>query len=219
MTGEVQPLSNAKMSDVVPKSGREGLAARPEQILDIAARQFRNRGYAAVSMRDIATEAGMRTPSLYYHFAAKDDLVIAVMDRGIVVVREAVTAALAALRADASDALRLETAIRAHLRALHGMSDYTSANVRIFGQLPEALRRANMAERRAYQAIWSQLLAPVCAQDPAALSARVAFVIGALNATLEWVDPARTDLAVLADHLAGLLLLGLLNGPLREGTV
>jgi hypothetical protein len=40
-----------------------------------------------------------------------------------------------------------------------------------------------------------------------------------LNATLEWVDPARTDLAVLADHLAGLLLLGLLNGPLREGTV
>lgn len=210
-------MPSADVSDIVPKAGQTGLAARPEQILDIAARQFRNRGYAAVSMRDIATEAGMRTPSLYYHFAAKDDLVIAVMDRGIVVVREAVMAALAALPADAGDAQRLETAMRAHLRALHGMSDYTSANVRIFGQLPEALRRANMAERRAYQAIWSRLLVPVCAQDPATLPARVAFVIGALNATLEWVDPARTDLGALADHLAGLLLHGLLHDLQRKG--
>lgn len=211
-------MPSAKMSDVTPQAGQTGLATRPEQILDIAARQFRNRGYAAVSMRDIATEAGMRTPSLYYHFAAKDDLVIAVMDRGIVVVREAVTAALAALSDDAGDAQRLETAMRAHLRALHGMSDYTSANVRIFGQLPEALRRANMAERRAYQAIWSGLLAPVCAHDPAILPARVAFVIGALNATLEWVDPARTDLGALADHLAGLLLHGLLHDLQQKGT-
>lgn len=184
--------------------------ARPEQILDIAARQFRARGYAAVSMRDIATEAGIRKPSLYYHFSSKDDLVIAVMNRGIVVVREAVTAAIDALPSGAGNAHILTTAMRAHLRALHGLSDYTSANVRIFGQLPEPLRRANLAERRAYQAIWSGLLAPVCLHDPSVLQARVAFVIGALNATLEWVDPVRTDLDQLADHLSGVLLHGLL---------
>jgi len=185
--------------------------ARPDQILDIAARQFRLRGYAAVSMRDIATEAGMRTPSLYYHFAAKDDLVIAVMDRGIVVVREAVLAALDTITSDADHATRLATAMRAHLHALHGLSDYTSANVRIFGQLPEDLRRANLPERRAYQTIWSGLLAPTCKADPAALPQRVAFVIGALNATLEWVDPARLGLEALADHVVGILLGGLLT--------
>lgn len=187
--------------------------ARPEQILDIAAWQFRARGYAAVSMRDIATEAGIRKPSLYYHFSSKDDLVIAVMNRGIVVVRAAVTAAIDALPSGAGNAHILTTAMRAHLRALHGLSDYTSANVRIFGQLPEPLRRANLAERRAYQAIWSGLLAPVCTHDPSVLQARVAFVIGALNATLEWVDPARTDLDALADQLAGILL----NGLMAEG--
>lgn len=187
--------------------------ARPEQILDIAARQFRARGHAAVSMCDIATEAGIRKPSLYYHFSSKDDLVIAVMNRGIVVVREAVTAAIDALPSGAGNAHILTTAMRAHLRALHGLSDYTSANVRIFGQLPEPLRRANLAERRAYQAIWSGLLAPVCTHDPSVLQARVAFVIGALNATLEWVDPARTDLDALADQLAGILL----NGLMAEG--
>ncbi|MDX5414408.1 MAG: TetR/AcrR family transcriptional regulator; helix-turn-helix transcriptional regulator, partial [Rhodobacterales bacterium] len=172
--------------------------------------QFRTRGYAAVSMRDIATEAGMRTPSLYYHFASKDDLVVAVMDRGIRVVREAVTAALEALPPGTLLRTRLETAMRAHLRALHGASDYTSANVRIFGQLPEALRRANMGERRAYQAIWADLLAPTCAADPAGLPARVSFVIGALNATLEWADPARIGPEALTGQVAQVLLQGLL---------
>jgi len=184
---------------------------RPDQILDIAARQFRTKGYAAVSMRDIATEAGMRTPSLYYHFPSKDDLVMAVMDRGIIVVRAAVMAALEDLPAEATVAVRLETAMRAHLRALHGASDYTSANVRIFGQLPEALRRANMPERRAYQAIWSRLLAPTCTALPEALPARVALVIGALNATLEWVDPARIALEPLADQVTCVLLRGVLS--------
>lgn len=184
---------------------------RPDQILDIAARQFRTKGYAAVSMRDIATEAGMRTPSLYYHFPSKDDLVMAVMDRGITVVRAAVMAALEDLPAEATVAVRLETAMRAHLRALHGASDYTSANVRIFGQLPEALRRANMPERRAYQAIWSRLLAPTCVALPEALPARVALVIGALNATLEWVDPARIALEPLAEQVTCVLLRGVLS--------
>lgn len=184
-------------------------AARPDQIMDIAARQFRARGYAAVSLRDIATEAGMRTPSLYYHFPSKDDLVIAVMNRGIAVVREAVTAALAALPPGTDPFARLGTAMRAHLRALHGLSDYTSANVRIFGQLPEALRRANLPERRAYQAIWADLLSPTCADNPEVLAVRVPFVIGALNATLEWFDPARGDLDALADQLGRVLLTGL----------
>lgn len=194
-----------------PKKARRTGApvARPDQIMDIAARQFRARGYAAVSLRDIATEAGMRTPSLYYHFPSKDDLVIAVMDRGIVAVREAVSRVLAGLPPDAPHRLRLEAAMRTHLRALHGLSDYTSANVRIFGQLPEALRRANMPERRAYQAIWADLLAPGCAGNPEALSLRVAFVIGALNATLEWADLGRVDLELLSDQVTQVLLSGL----------
>ncbi|MDX5501607.1 MAG: TetR/AcrR family transcriptional regulator; helix-turn-helix transcriptional regulator [Rhodobacterales bacterium] len=177
--------------------------------MDIAARQFRARGYAAVSLRDIATEAGMRTPSLYYHFPSKDDLVIAVMNRGIAVVREAVTAALAALPPETDPFARLDRAMRAHLRALHGLSDYTSANVRIFGQLPEALRRANLSERRAYQAIWRDLLSHTCSGKEDVLAVRVPFVIGALNATLEWFDPARGDLDALADEVGRILLAGL----------
>ena len=202
-------MARTKAAQDEPRTASGVGEARRLQILDIAARHFRTRGYAAVSMRDIASEAEMRTPSLYYHFPSKDGLVIAVMDRGIAVVRETVTAALDTLPPGAGTAQRLSTAIRAHLHALHGLSDYTSANVRIYGQLPEALRRANLPERRAYQTIWTELLAPTCV-DGNALNERVAIVIGAMNATLEWVDPSRTDLEALADHLARVLLDGLL---------
>jgi TetR/AcrR family transcriptional regulator, cholesterol catabolism regulator len=204
-------MARPNAAQVDSRTGTGAGDARRLQILDIAARHFRKRGYAAVSMRDIATEAGIRAPSLYYHFPSKDDLVIAVMERGIIVVREAVTAALDSLPQDAILAQRLATAMRAHLHALHSLSDYTSANVRIFGQLPKTLRRANLPERRAYQAIWSKLLAPTCAADRRVLNERVAIVIGAMNATLEWVDPGRTDLEALADHLAQVLLRGVLE--------
>ena len=38
------------------------------RILDAAAALFREHGYAAVSLRAIAAEAGMRSGSIYYHF-------------------------------------------------------------------------------------------------------------------------------------------------------
>lgn len=46
-----------------------------EKILDAAARLFATKGYAAVSMRRVATEVGMTPANLYYHFKDKEDLV------------------------------------------------------------------------------------------------------------------------------------------------
>src|SRR6187399_1652510 len=40
-----------------------------------ALRLFRERGYAATTMRAIAEEAGVATGNAYYHFASKDHLV------------------------------------------------------------------------------------------------------------------------------------------------
>ena len=47
-------------------------------VLEAAAGLFAQRGYAATSMRDIAQAAAMLPGSLYYHFAAKEDLLAAV---------------------------------------------------------------------------------------------------------------------------------------------
>jgi AcrR family transcriptional regulator len=66
-------------------AARTGEAAGTrDAILDAAERRFAARGFAGVSMREIATEAGLRNQaSLYHHFRDKRALYEAVVSRGI----------------------------------------------------------------------------------------------------------------------------------------
>jgi AcrR family transcriptional regulator len=63
--------------------GKETPTTR-DVILDAAERRFAERGFAAVSMREIAGDAGLRNQaSLYHHFRHKRALYEAVLARGI----------------------------------------------------------------------------------------------------------------------------------------
>ena len=46
-----------------------------ENIVDEARELFRNRGYAGMSMQDLAERVGLKKPSLYTRFASKESLV------------------------------------------------------------------------------------------------------------------------------------------------
>ena len=50
------------------------------KILDAAFRRLAREGYAALSMREIAKDAGVNHALINYHFRSKDQLVIAVLD-------------------------------------------------------------------------------------------------------------------------------------------
>ncbi|NKQ51572.1 TetR/AcrR family transcriptional regulator [Amycolatopsis sp. K13G38] len=50
-------------------------------ILATARDEFARRGYEATTMRDIAAAAGMRASSIYGHFAAKQEILAAIMER------------------------------------------------------------------------------------------------------------------------------------------
>jgi TetR/AcrR family transcriptional regulator len=54
---------------------------RKEEILDVATPLFAERGFEGTSMNDVAERVGMRKASLFYHFATKDALYEAVLDR------------------------------------------------------------------------------------------------------------------------------------------
>ncbi len=45
-----------------------------EKVKQTAQKLFRERGYAAVGMRELAKEVGIQAPSLYNHYKSKDDL-------------------------------------------------------------------------------------------------------------------------------------------------
>jgi AcrR family transcriptional regulator len=71
------------MSPRAAAAGREAPTTR-DVILDAAERRFAERGFAAVSVREIAADAGLRNQaSLYHHFRHKRALYEAVLARGI----------------------------------------------------------------------------------------------------------------------------------------
>jgi AcrR family transcriptional regulator len=69
---------------------------RRDEILDSATRLFAERGYEGTSMADLAEQVGMRKASLFYHFASKDVLYAAVLDRLIGAVSATISAAATA---------------------------------------------------------------------------------------------------------------------------
>jgi len=54
-----------------------------ERILDAAEALFAQHGYDGTTLRDVAQRVGLRIPSLYNHFASKESLYAAVLDRGV----------------------------------------------------------------------------------------------------------------------------------------
>lgn len=186
-------------------------------ILDTAARLFREEGYAATSLRDIAGECGIKAGSIYYHFASKDEIVGEVLRIGVQKTFDQVRQAVESLPPGAEASLLLGTAVRAHLRTMFHMSDYTIANLRIFGQVPSPIRKAHAGLRDEYECYWSTLIAR-CGQggdlDPARdLQLARFFLIGAMNATLDWFHIGRLSIDAVADELTALFLDGLRRRP------
>jgi AcrR family transcriptional regulator len=66
---------------------------RKEEILDVATRQFAERGYEGTSMNDVAEAVGVRKASLFYHFETKEALYEAVLDRLIATIATPLSAA------------------------------------------------------------------------------------------------------------------------------
>lgn len=186
-------------------------------ILSAAARLFRQQGYAAVSLRNIAEEAGLKAGSLYHHFESKERIIEEIINTGVQNVFDNVRQAVEALPEETDHLTRFRTAITAHLEALHAHSDYTSASVRIFWQLPDKVRQTNIEVRLAYESYWQSLLTAAredgCIHSSKNLTIFLLFLLGALNASLEWFNPELGGVDSVAKDYADVLLKGLMSGP------
>lgn len=133
------PISPPVTSPISTDSERKSSRTR-RRLLDAAARLFKEKGYAGTRQEDIADAAAIKAASVYYHFSSKEELLGEVLDQGIERCFEAVTAAVDALGPEASFRARLLAAVGAHLDMLLRHGDYTAANIRSFGQVPEPVR-------------------------------------------------------------------------------
>ena len=192
-------------------------AARPsstsertrQSVLDAAARLFARNGYADTSLAQIAHAAGIKTGSLYYHFASKEELVYEVLRFGVAHSLEHTRAQVEALGPGASAAERLRAAIRAHLDSLHELGDYASAGLRIVEQAPKPIRRKQYANQRRYGEYWHGLLeraqaAGALPRGADLLTTRL-FLFGAMNSTVAWPESAQRSTGELTETLLALL--------------
>jgi AcrR family transcriptional regulator len=156
-------------------------------VLDAAARLFAGRGYAAASMREIAEACGMLPGSLYYHFAAKEDLLVAVYEAGV---RELIDAVRAALGRSADPWARLEAACAAHLETVLRRSDYAQVLVRVLpSDVPGAAARLKRL-RADYEALFRELAAALPLRADTDRRMLRLMLLGALNWARFWFDPA-----------------------------
>ena len=174
-----------------PRRTRKAEAARTE-ILRAAATMLRQKGYADMSLRDLASEVNMKAGSLYYHFPSKDALAVEVMRLGVEVVQDAVSLALEG-HADGSPRERLVVALRVHLETLISEEDFSSAHIRCYPFAPPTIRSELAAVRKRYNAVWNGLVADYLGPEADIRDIRDMrnVFLGALNWSLEWFDPAR----------------------------
>jgi AcrR family transcriptional regulator len=179
--------------------------------LHTSAKVFLARGYGAVTMRELAAAGGLTTGSLYHHFESKDDLVRVLLETGLRDITAQVTDAVeAANRRGATGADILRAALETHLEALLAPGSLPAANMRIFAHVPTGVRRQTMGLRRAYEAVWTQLLAALATagvvRNDISPDALMRLVFGAMNWTVEWAKPSRDGPSEIVDDLIKLVL-------------
>ncbi len=174
------------------------------RILDAAARVLSASGYAGLRLTDVAAEAEIQAPAIYYYYASKDDLIEEVMWAGIADMREHVVAALSALPDGSTPPDRLLAATEAHLRHALEISDYTTASIRNAGQVPLSIRKRQIVEEERYGEVWRKLINDLAREGRLRpeldLYITQMLILGALNWAVEWWSPRRGTLeAVVAN--------------------
>jgi AcrR family transcriptional regulator len=139
-----------------PRRPTPAVPTRPREaeLLRVATRLFRERGFHATSMQDLAEALAMNRGSLYHYIDSKDDLLWTIVVDALDRLRDAVAPALAADGPGATPAARLRGAIGAHLAFAADNGDEMSlVQIELRALAPDR-RRALIAKRDAYEALW-----------------------------------------------------------------
>ncbi len=187
---------------------------RRADLVRVAARLFREKGFEGTTIRDIAHAVGMRSGSPFYHFANKHELLMAVMEEGLRLGLERTHAVLdPALPA----AARFHQLVRTHYGILHDNgSDFIPVMLYDWRSLPAQYKRRIVELKDRYDAIWQRTLEELQAQGLLQADAKLArlMILGAMNFSATWYrarprsarSAKRVDLDELAAQTVALVL-------------
>ena len=135
---------------------------RRDAILAAAASRFRRQGFERTSVREIAQGMGMTSGSIFYHFATKEELLVAIMEEGV---RDIMRSVRDGLAGEVRLPERLLSMVRSHLKALLGTRfDAMTVLLYEWRSLSPAAQTRVMATRDAYEALWMVPISEAAAQ-------------------------------------------------------
>ena len=185
---------------------------RRSDLVRAAAQLFRQKGFDATTIRDIAGAVGMRSGSPFYHFASKHELLLAVMEEGLRLGLERTRAEVDAAGLDA--VARFRRLVRAHFGILHETgSDFIPVMLYDWRSLPAQHRRRIVELKDRYDAIWQDAIDVLHVEGRLAGDPRIArlMILGAINYSATWYRARPrghrgVDLDTLAAETAALFL-------------
>lgn len=185
--------------------------ARRLEILRAAARVFRQRGFAAASMREIAAEADLSPGNLYHYFEGKVEILYFCQDRAL----DRMMGALEEAReSGAPYSEQIAAIIETHLHCMLDEVDGSTAHLQVEA-LTDELRGAIIDKRDRYEKAIQQLVAAGVESgdfgpcDPVLVTRAI---LGALNWTTRWFRPeGHYSPAVVTQSMADYLVRGLIG--------
>lgn len=182
--------------------------SKRQAILDAAAQRFAREGYGRTRMADIARDIGLGKPALYYYFDSKESLLVGLIESRVGAALES----LESISLGPDPAMdKITRAVESHLRVFHNQADvFTIFNSERLHLINAETAAAVDAMGRNYEAIWAKMLTAGIAEGSVRqdldVPIAVKSIMGMLNSTLQWFDPAgRLSLDDLTDEYVNLV--------------
>jgi AcrR family transcriptional regulator len=203
--------------DEISDAGRMEEVTSRSRILDATAALLRTRGLRGTKLSEVAQRAGMLAPSLYHHFASKDQIVEEVLVEGCHRNTRFIVTRVEVLGPQASPLERIEAAITAHLTFLLTGDEYSSAVSRVFQDLPEDMKRRVLAAYAGFDNYWRDLLLAArqsgMARTDIDMTVARKLLINMLDSVAEWYRPGHLEIAEVARQACHLFLHGFSSEP------
>lgn len=184
--------------------------SRRREIEDVASALFRERGYAATSIRDIARELDIQGASVYAHVASKEDVLWAIVDRTATRFERTAEAIVALPALGPDPVARMSALVRGHVRVIAEDVGAASVFISEWRALTGERREAILARRDVYESRFREAIADGVATGDFAMTdpaVAAAYLLTALNGIATWYRPdGRLGPDRIADHYVDLAL-------------
>ena len=189
---------------------KKGNTTRREEIVEVAARLFKQKGYSATTMRDIAEQVGMEAASMYNHIKGKDELLSEICFR----ISDEYIAQLTLIETQINAPIdKLSALIRLHIRIVFKDINGISVANNEWKHLPEAELIKFKATRRDYETRFAKIIEQGIEKgeiNPINVSVALFTILSAVRWVELWYKSDR-DISpeVLEDNILSLLMNGL----------